>query len=107
MGGAAVGVIASTAVVTRLQSQRLNAGAVLLHNALVAKGDPTSLSREEVVDIGNRYSMPGTPDARCQAASGCFHPYRPTMTHHEQLSQEQQQLHPAKEVDKVVSALMD
>ena len=55
MGGAAVGVIASTAVVTRLQNKRLNAGAVLLHNALVAKGDPTSLTREEVVDLGNRY----------------------------------------------------
>ena len=96
MGGAAVGVIASTAVVTRLQSQRLNAGAVLLHNALVAKGDPTSLSREEVVDIGNRYSMPDTLNARCQAAPGCVHQYGPTMMRHKQLRQEQQPLHPAE-----------
>lgn len=69
MGGAAVGVIASTAVVTRLQSRRLDAGAVLLHNALVAKGDPTSLSREEVVNIGNRYKIPQMPDARQHLAA--------------------------------------
>ena len=55
MAGAAVGVVASTAVVTKLQSKRLDAGAVLLHNALVGKDNPTTLKREEVVEIGNRY----------------------------------------------------
>ncbi len=58
MAGAAVGVVASTAVVTKLQGKRLNAGAVLLHNALVAKDDPTSLRREEVVELGNRCRCP-------------------------------------------------
>ena len=55
MAGAAVGVVASTAVVTKLQSKRLDAGGVLLHNALVGMDDPTSLTRQEVVDIGQRY----------------------------------------------------
>lgn len=56
MAGAAVGVVASTAMVTKLQRKRLDAGAVLLHNALVGRDNPTSLKREEVVEIGNRYT---------------------------------------------------
>ena len=56
MAGAAVGVVASTAAVTKLQSKRLDAGGVLLHNALVGRDDPTSLTRQEVVDIGQRYA---------------------------------------------------
>ena len=40
MAGAAVGVVASTAAVTKLQSKRLDAGGVLLHNALVGRGRP-------------------------------------------------------------------
>ena len=67
MAGAAVGVVASTAVVTKLQSKRLDAGAVLLHNALVGKDDPTTLKREEVVEIGNRYS---TKTAACGKGKG-------------------------------------
>ena len=54
MAGAAVGVVASTAAVTKLQSKRLDAGGVLLQNALVGRDDPTSLTRQEVVDIGQR-----------------------------------------------------
>ncbi len=60
MAGAAVGAVASSAVITKLQSKRLNAGAVLLHNTLAGRDDPTTLKREEVVEIGNRY-------ADCQA----------------------------------------
>ena len=56
MAGAALGVVASTAAVTKLQSKRLDAGGVLLHNALVGRDDPTSLTRQEVVDIGQRYA---------------------------------------------------
>ena len=65
MAGAAVGVVASTAVITKLQSKRVDAGAVLLHNALVGRDDPTSLRREEVVAIGQRciYTSPRASSA--------------------------------------------
>ena len=69
-----MGVIASTAVVTRLQNKRLNAGGVLLHNALVSKGDPTSLTRDEVVELGNRYRCTPRLDAlQCPAAPWFWH----------------------------------
>ena len=70
MAGAAVGVVASTAVVTKLQSKRLDAGGVLLHNALVGRDDPTSLSRQEVVDIGQRYARQSPASMCCLCCTG-------------------------------------
>ena len=70
MAGAAVGVVASTAVVTRLQSKRLDAGGVLLHNALVGRDDPTSLTRQEVVDIGQRCAVQSLSGMRCSCGTG-------------------------------------
>ena len=75
MAGAAVGVVASTAAVTKLQSKRLDAGGVLLHNALVGRDDPTSLTRQEVVDIGQRYATGCLmPDAQAPSSDTSYHP---------------------------------
>ena len=54
IAGAAVGAVAGVAAVSSLQSKRVNAAGVLLHNALADKDDPSTITREEVAAIGDR-----------------------------------------------------
>ncbi|CAL8468289.1 g7829 [Coccomyxa elongata] len=54
IAGAAAGAVAGAAAVSSLQGRRVNAAGVLLHNAIVDKDDPSSLTREEVAAIGEK-----------------------------------------------------
>jgi hypothetical protein len=56
MAGAAVGVVAGAAAVKHLQSKRVEAAGVLLNNTLVDRDDPSSLKREDVQAIEERYA---------------------------------------------------
>ncbi len=67
IAGAAVGAVAGAAVVNSLQSKRVNAAGVLLHNALVDKDDPSTVTREEVAAIGDRCG--GQPDRMCSVSA--------------------------------------
>ena len=54
IAGAAAGAVAGAAAVSSLQGKRVNAAGVLLHNAIVDKNDPSTLTREEVETIGEK-----------------------------------------------------
>ena len=55
--GTAVGVSAAAYAVTKLQETREAAAAIDLYNELVKKGDPGSLTREEVDEIEQKYNV--------------------------------------------------
>ncbi len=57
LAGAAIGAAASAAVVGKLQGRRVEAGGVLLYNEVAGRGDPTTLTREEVQAIGDRWAL--------------------------------------------------
>ena len=63
LAGAALGAAASAVVVGRLQGKRVEAGGVLLYNAVASRDDPTTLTREEVQAIGDRWACLACADA--------------------------------------------